>query len=173
MEFTLNSVYDQMAVTAMARALRKTVRKKHSRRSHIFGWIIVILGLLLSLLPGEDGFTITFKTVVTWLVVLVIVVTLLFEDAINGYFARKRALPGTVQTQTTFGPDGYYSINAAGETLWSYQNVKIVAETRAYLVFVLNKNHAQVYDKRTVSGGTETEFREFLMEVTGKPIQAV
>ena len=173
MEFALNSVYDQMAVTAMARALRKTVRKKHSRRSHIFGWIIVILGLLLSLLPGEDGFTITFKTVVTWLVVLVIVVTLLFEDAINGCFARKRALPGTEQTQTTFGPDGYYSINAAGETLWSYKNVETVAETGDYLVFVLNKNHAQVYDKRTVSGGTEAEFREFLMEVTGKSIESV
>ena len=173
MDFTLNSVYDQTAVTAMARALRKTVRKKHSRRSHILGWIVVMLALALSFLPGEDGFTITFKTVVTWLVVLVMVVTLLFEDAINGYFARKRALPGTEQTKTTFNPDGYYSVNAAGETLWSYQNVKIVAETGNYLVFILNKNHAQVYDKRTVSGGTEIEFREFLMEVTGKSIASV
>ena len=52
-------------------------------------------------------------------------------------------------------------------------NVKIVAETGDYLVFVLNKNHAQVYDKRTISGGTEAEFREFLMEVIGKPVQYV
>ena len=173
MEFTLNSVYDQMAVTAMARGLRKTVRKKHSFRSHIFGWIVVVLALVLSFLPGGNGFSITFKTVVTWLIVLVLVVTLLFEDAINGYFARKRALPGTEQTKTTFGPDGYRSVNQAGETLWSYGNVKTVAETGNYLVFVLNKNHAQVYDKRTVSGGTEAEFREFLVKVTGKPVESV
>jgi hypothetical protein len=173
MDFTLNSVYDQAAVTAMARALRKTVRKKHSRRSHVFGWIVTALALMLSFLPGEDGFAITFKTVATWLVVLVIVVTLLFEDAINGYFARQRALPGTVQTKTTFASDGYYSVNDAGETLWSYKNVQTVAETGDYLVFVLNKNHAQVYDMRTISGGTEAKFREFLMEVTGKPVQHV
>lgn len=39
MEFTFDTVYDQRAVTAMAHGLRKTIRKKHSRRSHIFaGW---------------------------------------------------------------------------------------------------------------------------------------
>lgn len=173
MEFTLNSVYDQQAVTAMARALRKTIRKKHSHRSHVFGGIVVAMALLFSFLPGEDGFTITFKTVVTWLVALVMVVTLLFEDAINGYFARKRALPGTEQTTTTFGAEGYYSINDAGETLWSYKNVKTVAETERYLVFVLNENHAQVYDKQTISGGTAAEFREFLLEIIGEPVQYV
>ena len=98
-----------------------------------------------------DGFVITFKTVVTWLIILVMVVTLLFEDAINGY----------------------YSINGAGETLWSYKNVKTVAEAKRYLVFVLNENHAQIYDKRTITGGTEAEFREFLLEVIGKPVQYV
>ena len=173
MEFKLDSVYDQAAVTAMARALRKTIRKRHSRRSHIFGWIIVAIALLLSFLPGEDGFSVTFKTVVTWMATLMILVTLLFEDAINGYFARKRALPGTERTATTFGPEGYHSVNAAGETLWSYGNVKAVAETGNYLVFILNINHAQVYDKRTISGGTEAEFRKFLLEVTGQPVQYI
>ena len=57
MEFTLNSVYDQTAVTAMARALRKTVRKKHSRRSHVFGWIVVAFSLLLLL---SEGFAVDF-----------------------------------------------------------------------------------------------------------------
>ena len=173
MGFVAESIYDQKAVTAMARVLRRTVRKNHSRRSHLLGWIIVVLALLLSFLPGEDGFSVTSKTVVTWLVVLVMVVTLLFEDSINGYFARKRALPGTERTTTIFQPDGYRSVNAAGETLWSYGNVKTVVEAGDYLVFVLNQNHAQVYDKRTISGGTEAEFQKFLMGVTGKPLQRV
>ena len=75
MNVTFQTVYDQKALRTMARALRKTVRKKHSRRSHVFGWIVAALGLLLSFLSGEDGFTVTGKTVLTWLVVAVIVVT--------------------------------------------------------------------------------------------------
>ena len=49
MEFSFETVYDQKAVTAMAHGLRKTIRKKHSRRSHVFGWFVVALTLLLTL----------------------------------------------------------------------------------------------------------------------------
>jgi len=173
MEFVFESVYDQQAVAAMARALRKTVRKKHSRRSHIIGWIVVAAALALSFTTGEDGFAVTGKTVLTWLVVLLMVVTLLFEDAINGYFARKRALPGTEHTTTTFDAEGYSSTNTAGDTRWSYENVQMFAEDVNYFVFVLNVNHAQVYDKRRMSGGTEAEFRAFLQEVAGKTVEKI
>ena len=47
MEFQFETRYDQKGLTAMARALRKTIRKKSSRRSHIFGWCIVALAILL------------------------------------------------------------------------------------------------------------------------------
>ena len=47
MEFTTTTDYDMKTLTAMARALRKTVRKKRSRRAHIFGWIVVLLGTFL------------------------------------------------------------------------------------------------------------------------------
>lgn len=43
MEFTFQTIYNQKELTTMARALRKTLRKKKSRRSHVFGWIAVIL----------------------------------------------------------------------------------------------------------------------------------
>ena len=173
MEFTVHSVYDQPAVTAMARALRKTVRKKHNRRSQLCGWVLIVLSLMLSFRTGEDGFSVSTKTVVTWLTALVMAVALLFEDAINGYFARKRALPGTEQTTTIFGAEGYRSTNLAGETTWSYNNIKAVAETGNYFVFVMSKNHAQVYDKRTISGGTEVEFREFLAKAIRRPVKSV
>ena len=48
MEFVFETSYDQKGLTAMARGLRKTLRKKKSRRSHVFGWAVVVLGLLLS-----------------------------------------------------------------------------------------------------------------------------
>ena len=56
MEFTFETVYNQKAVTAMARALRKTLRKKKSRRSHIFGWIILVIAVLLTLPLGDKDF---------------------------------------------------------------------------------------------------------------------
>lgn len=167
---TFQTVYDQRALRAMAQVLRKTIRKKHSRRSHIFGWIVVVLGILLSFSGGEDGFSITGKVVLTWLAVAVIVIALIWEDHINAYFAGKRALPGTKHTTTVFGEDGYVSSNAAGETRWNYENIQTVAETADYFVFVLNVNHAQVYSKRDVAGGTVEEFRAFMQEKLGKPI---
>ena len=173
MEFVFETVYDQQAVTAMARALRKTVRKKHSRRSHIVGWVLVVLALALSFATGENGFAVTGKTVFTWLVVLIMVVTLIWEDAINGYFARKRALPGTEHTSTTFDAEGYFSSNAAGDTRWNYENVLLVAEDANYFVFVLNVNHAQVYDKRRMTGGTAGDFRAFIEDVTEKTVEKI
>ena len=63
MEFVFETDYDSKAMTAMARGLRKTVRKKHSRRSHIFGWIVIVLALLLSW-PSDQ---VTGKDVITWI----------------------------------------------------------------------------------------------------------
>lgn len=56
MEFTTTTDYDMKTLTAMARALRKTVRKKRSRRTHIFGWIVVLLGTFLLLPPAAAPF---------------------------------------------------------------------------------------------------------------------
>lgn len=107
-EFTFETTYNQKAMTVMARALRKTVRKKHSRRSHIFGWLITVLTILLVLPIGEPKVVFSFRTVITWAVIVIIVATLLFEDWINGYIARKRMLPGTAFALCTF--KGLFSV---------------------------------------------------------------
>ena len=54
MEFIFETTYDKEALTVMARALRKTVRKKKSRRSHIFGWIVAALGAFLAVKSHSD-----------------------------------------------------------------------------------------------------------------------
>ena len=38
--------YNMETLTAMAKGLRKTVRKKRSRRVHIFAAVVLVLGLL-------------------------------------------------------------------------------------------------------------------------------
>ena len=171
--FTFETTYNQKAMTTIARVLRKTVRKKHSRRSHIFGWIITVLAVLLVLPIGEREVVFDFRTVITWAVIVIIVATLLFEDWINGYIARKRMLPGTAFALCTFGEDDYVSETKAGKTEWKYENIETIAETKDYFVFLFGKNHAQVYDKSSLQGGSIEEFRTFLMKKTEKEIWSV
>ena len=66
MEFIFDTVYDQKAVTAMAHGLRKTIRKKHSRRSHVFGWLVIGLVLLLTLPLDGETLVIEGRTIITW-----------------------------------------------------------------------------------------------------------
>lgn len=169
MEFVFETDYDRKAMTAMAKGLRKTVRKKHSRRSHIFGWIVIALGLLLSWPSGD----VNRGDVVTWITIAVMLGALLFEDCLNGYFARKKMLPGTSHAKAIFTEDGYRSETQMGNTEWKYENITAMAEMQDYFVFLFSKNHAQVYDKRTLTGGTADEFRAFMQEKTGKAIEIV
>ena len=60
MNFRFETDYDLDTLTAMAKGLRRTVRKKRSRRVHVFAAIAFLLcacGLLAGLLSGEpfDG----------------------------------------------------------------------------------------------------------------------
>ena len=59
MEFIFETNYDQKGITVMAKALRKTIRKKRSKRSHIFGIIIIICAILLSIPDKNEEFVIT------------------------------------------------------------------------------------------------------------------
>ncbi len=173
MQYTFETIYNQKAMTTMARALRKTVRKKHSRRSHVLGWIVTMLALLLVLPIGGREIVFDFRTIITWVAVILIVLTLLFEDQINGYIARKRMLPGTNLAVCTFDGEGYVSETNAGKTEWKYENIEVLAETKEYFVFLFGKNHAQLYEKSSLQGGSVDEFRAFIAEKTGKEILQV
>lgn len=173
MEFTFDTYYDQKATTAMAKALRKTLRKKRSRITHIIGWVVLILMLPVSLLPGEDGLVIDFRKIITWLALLAILAVLLFEDRINGWTVRKRMLLGQQRTVTVFGEDGYFSSTEIGKTEWTYGNIDLVVEMPAHFVFVFGQNHAQVYDKAKLTGGSAEEFRKFIEAKTNRPVQYI
>ena len=173
MEFKFETAYNQEAITVMAKALRKTVRKKRSRRSHIFGVLVIILALLLTLPLGGKAFVLDFKTIITWLVAAILCFTLIFEDKINGYVARKRMLPGLEKAAVTFNEDGYCSETELGSSEFKYGSIMLLAETADYFVFVFSQSHAQVYDKKSIAGGTIEEFRTFIQNATGKEIQNV
>ena len=54
-----------------------------------------------------------------------------------------------------------------------YSTIQGLAESEDYLMFIFGKNHAQIYNKNSISGGTIEEFREFITAVTGKTIQRI
>lgn len=171
MKYIFETEYNLRGLTAMAKALRKTVRKKRSKRSHFLGWIIVALSLLLVFASKESH--LTSKEIVTLIAGAAIVITFIFEDKLNGHIAQKRMLKGTEKSTAVFDEENtetFVSQTQAGKTEFYYKNIVAVAETKEYFVFLLSANHAQLYDKAGLTGGTIEEFKIFINETTGKPV---
>ena len=172
MPYTFETNYDFKALTAMARALRKTVRRKTSRRVRIFGGIAVAVGLLLAV-PWYEGYEFDLSTAVTILAVAVILIVILFEDQINGYLAGKRMIKGTEKNRGVFDEAGFTTENAVGTTRWNYGSIRKAVWTGDYFVFLFDKNHAQVYDIRSLQGGTPGDFATLIAEKTGGAVETV
>ena len=169
MEFIFDTMYDKQALTAMARALRKTMRKKSSRRSHIFGVLVIVLVLMLC---AASGFELSFRNFINLLVAAVMIIALIWEDRLNGYFAGRKMLPGMKRSVTTFKEDGYHSHTELGDSDFPYANIKGLAETKDHFVLLFSRNHAQIYDKRGLAGNA-SQFRKFIEEKTGCVIEYV
>ena len=162
MEITFHTVYDQKAMTALAKGLRKTLRAKRNRRSRILGTLVVILGCLLI----WSQKTVDVRSVVTAAAMLAIVFALLWEDHLNGRVAKKRGVPGLEEATTTFREESYHSVTALGETTFYYDKILALAESEGYFILLFGPSHGQIYCKEGMTGGTEMEFRGFLEEKT-------
>ena len=169
MEFTCHTTYNQKALTAMARAVRKTVRAKRSRWIRLYARIIV--GLLLVSLWLSWGNIL--QTVLHCAVIAALLLIDWKEDAINAYFAKRKALPGTEAADTTFFSDHFLTKTAAAESKWQYDKILALAETRDYLVFVMGKNHALAMEKAALEGGSVPAFCNFLEKQSEQKIQKV
>ena len=168
MEFRFETKYDQKGLTVMAQALRKTIRKKRSRRSHVFGWCMAALCVLLIAVQRMLDEPWTFRDTLNLSVGVILIVILLTEDQVNAFFAKKKMLPGTSSAKSVFTEESYTSEVAATE--FHYETVQQVCETEDYFVLLFSRQHGQLYDKSTLSGGTAEDFRTFITEKTGKPV---
>lgn len=169
MEFTCHTTYDQKTLTAMARAVRKTIRAERSRIVRHYGWIV--LGLLVVSLWLSWGTL--WQMVLSGVVILLLLLVHWKEDAINGYFAKRKALPGTECADTTFYSDHYLVKTAAAETKWQYNKILALAETKEFLLLVMGMDHAMAMEKANLKGGSLSEFHRFLEERTGRKIQNI
>ena len=173
MDLRFETNYDLGTLTAMAKGIRRTVRKKRSRRVHVFAVIVVLLGIfmLLAGLLSREPFTA--QDAVTLIAVLGVLVTGLSEDRLNARAAKARLLPGTEHAITVFDEDGYTMTTSVTETRWQYAQILAIAETKRYFIFMLSKNHAQAVDKEGMQGGSAEAFRAFITEKTGKPVVSI
>ena len=176
MQYTFVTDYSRKTLSVMARCIRKTVRKVKSKRSHIFGWIVIVLAPLLPFRSIEGSFVLSLNGIVTWAAALVMLFALLFEDSINGYFAGKRMLKGTEKAFSTFDTENRESFRSETpieKSEFSYDSIQLICEPDRFFVFVFSTSHAQIYDKATLSGGSPDAFREFIAGATGKQVVAV
>ena len=173
--FRIESVYDHACLCAMAKALRKTVRRKRSRGAHIIVWLLIVIVVLLRIFIllgyryAGDG---------DWAPMVVIAVMALVvwrEDHLNARISEKRMMPTQKQATTTFNEEGYVCVTEAATTEWKFSagHIAAICDVGDYLVFVLNKIYVQGYDKRTLTGGSIEDFYRFLAEKTGKTVEKV
>ncbi|MGI5962570.1 MAG: YcxB family protein [Lawsonibacter sp.] len=169
MEFTCRTIYSSKALTAMARALRKTTRAQVARRIRFFSWLVVaVCSLSIYISWGH-----TWRVVGNSAVVLLLLLLNWKEDALNGYFAKRKAMPGMESSYMVFSPDDFQVQISGAVTRWEYSRVLALAETEQYIVLAVGKNHAIALEKRGLEGGSIERFRHFLQEKTGKPVQDI
>ena len=173
MEFIFETKYDQKGISVMAEALRKTIRKKKSKKQHVWVILIIILGVILSMPKNNEELKITFNLIITWIAIITMVVVLIFQDKINGYIARKRMIAGMEKSITTFKEDSYISETNIGKTEFYYKNIQEIAENNNYFIFIFDQSHAQIYDKNGLTKGNIDEFRNFVTKRTEKEIQKI
>ena len=175
MEFHFTTVYDHACMTAMAKALRKTVRRKHSRRTNLFGCLLIAFVLLLWLPIVTGRRSADFGDIVSLISIIFVAIVLWKEDSLNAFLAQKRMLPSSRKAEATFTDSGYRNVTEAAVTEWNYENIPLAAicDVGDYVVFALNKTFAQAYDKRTLIGGSMENFYRFLEEKTGKTVEKV
>ena len=83
MEIICSTTYDRRALSALARALRKTVRRTRSRLLRVWCWVLLVLSLLSAWVSWGEWGTVALNGAVAVLMLAV----LLGEDAINAFIA--------------------------------------------------------------------------------------
>lgn len=164
MKFEVTTVIDRKALTAAAKAVRKTLRRKKNLLVRGFGIAVIALELL--------NF-IWFRGWISLALAAALMALLLGEDAVNGAFAVRQLVPGTSEVQAIFDESGYKNITGAAESLWKYGRIEVICETKEYFIFLLGPKHGQIYDKTGFTAGSAEDFRAFISERTGKPVQYI
>lgn len=173
MDFTFETLYDQRALTAIARAVRKIYRRRSSFLMRLFGLLVVALGVYNSSPLSGNEFSFTVRSMISYAALFMILVSVLFEDSVNGLIARSKLPRGDYVVDSHFEDDVITLQSSARVNSCQYQRINHLAETRHYFLFVFDEHHAEIFEKDTLAGITEEEFRVFIKNKTGKEFQKI
>ena len=169
MEITCNTRYDRRALAAKSLAARKTLRRRFDRLVRIYLWVVAALMAVSLLLSLDEP-----PSAALYAVFFALLVALqLRQDAINAFFAHRRQIPGSEVSRTVFHPDCYVVTFLGAEARWQYDKILLPLETRDYFILLLGKANAHALPKSGLEGASPDQFRAFLAEKTGKPVQRV
>ena len=170
MEFTFDTIYGVKAVTVMSKALRKTLRREKTLKRDILQIVLCIACYLLPFLPPGREFSWDIMTITSFFLATFTLLMIIFYDLINGITAQYTVDERLKRNVTVFYDCWYTSTTEYETKQWMYGNHKITAEMGNYFVFIFDEYTAYVYDKRTLTGGTEEDFRKFIIDKTGREI---
>ena len=169
MEFTCHTAYNQKALTAANRALRKTIRAERSLIVRHRGWWVIALAAVSFWLSWGTAWQMVLSCVVIFGLLLVN----WKGDGIDAYFEKRWMFPNTDFADTQFCADHFLLKTATAESRWQYDKILVLAETGEYLVLVMEKDRTLAMEKATLAGGSLPEFRCFLEEKSGKKIRDI
>ena len=173
MTFEIHSDITNRSMTVAARAMRKVLRRKRSILWAVFGWSVFFINALLLIPFDGEPFTLDAGTVISLLVEVMLLSVLLFQDRFNGMIACKNTLAGTKDYHVVFGEESYTVVTEVATSTFRYELIDAMAESQDYMILLMKKRFAQPLDKRTLTGGTVEEFKQFLEEKTGKTFRCV
>lgn len=173
MDFTFETIYDLRAMTAVAKAIRKVLRKRNSLIMRIFGLIVVAVGVYLSTPLSGREMSFSVRSIISYVALLFIFVTVFFEDMINGLMARGRLPRGDYYADAMFTDEMFTVGSDAKKASWQYHRINHLAETKYYYIFIFSEHHAEAFEKESLAGITDEEFRAFILEKTGKQFHKV
>ena len=128
MEFTFQTNLDYKAITAMVKAMGKTVGKKKKRLEQVFRWAIILLAFLLTF--TSDPFDT--RAFLLLLCALLMLSLILFEDKILAYVSKKRLLPGMELEDSRFSDTSFTTVASVGTSEFQYDRILAMAEDKEY-----------------------------------------
>ena len=173
MDFGFQTLYDHAALTAIARAIRKTFHRKKNIVTRVFMLFIFIFGVYSSTPLSGKEFRFTGSSIICYITLLFIFLTLVWEDGVNAIFAKKRLPRGEYLVDATFDDEGMTIGAGESKSYCAYQRIKYLVETKYFYIFIFNENHAEIFEKDSLTGISDEEFRTFICEKTQKSITKI
>ncbi|MDE7245380.1 MAG: YcxB family protein [Oscillospiraceae bacterium] len=170
MEFQIETVMNRKIMTALAKSARKTMRRKRNILIRTFGTAACILAVMSGVMRSAAGDP---HGWIDLLLAACLLAFILLEDAINAWTAMRQVQPGNDEIFSVFRNDGYTNSTSLAEGNWTYDKIQAVCETKNCFVLLLGVQQGQVYAKDGFSKGSAEEFRSFISERTGKPVQYI